>query len=281
MNITWMFSRQQNSPVNPAISDQLVSMDSRFLCLRNPWTPDSVFMGKMYTSTTVLTIILQAFLWADSHIWTRAHFNILDAALIIITPLFATPFLVYRIFLINRLSHLYFDRHTKTIIYKRNKTLLTFDWNKCVGGFLQKTEFAGSSFSINYALAIAERPEHGAINPNNALWFPSNHPSECNPLYAHEVWAYICQFMAHGPDKLPPPNEPDWWRIPLNTICLTPKQAWRHYAPWRTGEPGEMQGKKNWLLPLWLVLWPYNLLSALCWYVVCRLFKVQSPAAPI
>ncbi|RII77914.1 hypothetical protein D0894_10540, partial [Pseudomonas monteilii] len=49
---------------------------------------------------------------------------------------------------------------------------------------------------------------------------------------------------------------------------------------WRTGEPGEMQGKKNWQLPFWAVLFPYNLTVAICWYGICRLFNVRAAPPP-
>lgn len=39
-----------------------------------------------------------------------------------------------------------------------------------------------------------------------------------------------------------------------------------------------MQGKKNWQLPFWAVLFPYNLTVAIAWYFVCKLFNVR--AAP-
>lgn len=86
--------------------------------------------------------------------------------------------------------------------------------------------------------------------------------------------------MDEGPDRLPKPAGSNWWFSPYHRICLTPTEAWRHYVPWRTGESGEMQGKKYWLLPLWLVFFPYNMLSALCWYLVCRVFDVRSAPPP-
>ncbi|MFK0313617.1 hypothetical protein ACIQUF_20615 [Pseudomonas sp. NPDC090233] len=281
MNIDWIFPNKPNPSISPAINDQLVKLTDKFLCLRNPWIPDSVLMGKMYAASTFFLIILQIYLWHDSHIWQPETFHAPLAAGTIIAPFFATPFLWYRLFLIKRLSHFYFDRTTKTIIIMGSKKTTTWNWNKCIGGFLQKTEFSGSAFSISYALAIAQRPENGKIKPTDAIWFPTNEPTECDPVYAQELWEYIYQFMNKGPDKLPPPGEPNWWLIPLNTICLTPKQAWRHYAPWRTGEPGEMQGKKNWMLPLWLVLFPYNMFVALCWCATCWMFKVKSPPPPV
>ncbi|MFJ2984995.1 MULTISPECIES: hypothetical protein [unclassified Pseudomonas] len=281
MSITWLFQSHNRPSISPSIGDQLIEINCNYLCLRNPWTPDSILMGKMYAASTVFLVIFQACLWHDSDIWQPETFDLPFAAVLIAGAFFATPFLWYRIFLIKKLSHFYFDRHSKTIIYKRNKHTLIFDWKKCVGGFLQKTEFTGNSFIIEYGLAVAERPENGRIEPKNAIWIPTNEPAECNPIYAQEVWEYICQFMDHGPDKLPPPKEPNWWFIPLYTVCLTPKQAWNHYAPWRTGEPGEMQGKKNWMLPFWLVLFPYNLFLALSWWATCRLFNVKSPPPPI
>jgi hypothetical protein len=41
-----------------------------------------------------------------------------------------------------------------------------------------------------------------------------------------------------------------------------------------------MQGKKNWQLPFWAVLFPYNLCLAICWYGVCRLFNVRAAPPP-
>lgn len=48
----------------------------------------------------------------------------------------------------------------------------------------------------------------------------------------------------------------------------------------RTGEPGELQGKKKWLLPMWFVLFPYNMFAALCWCAVCRVFNVRGAPPP-
>lgn len=80
---------------------------------------------------------------------------------------------------------------------------------------------------------------------------------------------------------MPAPGESNWWNRPNVRICLTPAEALRHYVPWRTGEPNEMQGKSNWLLPLWLVFFPYNMFCALCWYAVCRILKVRGMPPPM
>ncbi len=41
-----------------------------------------------------------------------------------------------------------------------------------------------------------------------------------------------------------------------------------------------MQGKKNWQLPFWAVLFPYNFSLAVCWYVICRVFNVRAAPPP-
>ncbi|NBA98535.1 DUF6708 domain-containing protein [Pseudomonas sp. R5(2019)] len=275
MAITWMFSRQAKNEFGPAIRGQYVSMDREVLCLRNPWIADSVFMGKMYVASIALLITFLTIL-------EIIHFDG-DLSLFLFSmlgPLFVSIFAGYRIFLIKRLSHFYFNRKTRKVYYQRNKTLITFDWSQTAGGLFQRTEFGGSSFSISYALAFGPKPTDGNEKNRITLWVDSNEPTESDLRHVAEVWEYIRQFMAHGPDKLPPPGEPNWWHIPLHRICLSPAEAWRHYAPWRTGEPGELQGKNNWMLPFWLVLFPYNLFSALCWCVVCRLFNVRTAEPP-
>ncbi|NHB11381.1 hypothetical protein GWK53_33390 [Burkholderia cepacia] len=186
----------------------------------------------------------------------------------------------YRIFFIKRLSNFYFNRKTRKVYYQRNKTLIAFDWAQTEGAEFVRNEFGGRSFSTNFALAFGPRPAPGDEQDRTVLWVDSNAPNDPDPRYIAEVWEYIYQFMEKGPDHLPPPGEPNWWYVPLHRICLTPAEAWRHYAPWRSGEPGEWQGKKNWLLPMWLILFPYNLFSALCWYVVCRVFNVRSAPPP-
>lgn len=281
MAITWQFSRSTRTRVPPAIRDQLVDVDRDVLSLRNPWVGDSVFMGKMYTSSMTFLFLLNIFMWSDSDIWKLS--DSIDFSLCLAVALgsfFATPFLWYRVFIIKRLSNFYFNRKTKKVYYQRNKTLITFDWAQTEGGIFVRNEFGGSSFSTNFALAFGPRPDAGQEKDRIVLWVDSNHPNDPDPRYIAEVWEYIRQFMEEGPDKLPTPGEPNWWYVPLHRICLTPADAWRHYAPWRTGEPGELQGKKNWLLPMWLLLFPYNLFSALCWYAVCRLFNVRSAPPP-
>ena len=197
-----------------------------------------------------------------------------------ISPLIFLPFLLYRIYFIRNLSGFYFNRSTKKIYYQRGKKLITFNWKNLYGGVFERTEFGGSSFSTSYALAFAPPREDGSLHQKDCLWVDSNEPTESGIKHVAEVWEYLRHFMNHGPAKLPPPGEPNWWHRPLHAICLTPAEAWRHYAPWRTGEPGEMQGKKNWQLPFWAVLFPYNLGLAIGWYGVCRLFNVRAAPPP-
>ncbi|CAD5110605.1 hypothetical protein PSEWESI4_04928 [Pseudomonas carbonaria] len=198
-----------------------------------------------------------------------------------IFPAFIFLLLLYRIFFIKNLSNFYFNRHTNRIYYKRNKKLFVCEWPSAQGGFFSRLEFGGRSFSTSFALALKltsidkEDPESPIT-----LWVDSNEPSDPRVEYVAQAWEYIRQFMAHGPDNLPPPQAPDWWHVPHNNICLTPRQAFRHYAPWRTGEPGEEKAKQWWMLPFWAVLFPYNLFAALCWWATCRLFNVRPAEAP-
>ncbi|MCO7517982.1 hypothetical protein NJF44_24865 [Pseudomonas guariconensis] len=280
MAITWTFKTGSSTNYKPAIADQKTNLTENILCLRNPWVTDSVFMGKLYTAF-VFTVALAFY----PNLFTKDTWapHTLDLIFIAGQALMPMPFfipLLYRIYCIKRLSGFYFNRITKKIHYQRGKKLITFDWTKTEGGLFKRTEFGGASSTTSYALAFAPRRADGTLHQKDCLWVDSNEPTEPGIKHVAEVWEYLRHFMDHGPDKLPPPGEPNWWYKPLHQICLTPAEAWQHYAPWRTGEPGEMQGKKNWQLPFWAVLFPYNLSVALCWYVICRLFNVRAAPPP-
>jgi hypothetical protein len=235
-------------------------------------------MGKLYTAIILCTTIFVF----PRVLYPYASFQYdLDLMLKYLSvPLIFLPFLLYRIFFIKKLSDFYLSRATKKIYYFRVGKLFTFDWSNLGGGVFKRTEFGGSSFTISYALAFAPYREDGSLHLKDCLWIDSNEPTDPDIKHVAEVWEYLRHFMDHGPDKLPPPGEPNWWHKPLHAICLTPAEAWNHYAPWRTGEPGEMQGKKNWQLPFWAVLFPYNLSVAICWYVICRVFNVRAAPPP-
>ncbi|MBK5001309.1 hypothetical protein IAE37_003585 [Pseudomonas sp. S31] len=178
------------------------------------------------------------------------------------------------------LSSIYLNRSTQKLYFQRFSQLIVYDWRQTAGGIMKRTEFGGASFSTQYALALAPRRSDGTLHQKDCLWIDSNEPTAPDIKHVAEVWEYLRHFMDHGPDKLPSPSEPNWWHRPLHAICLPPSEAWRHYAPWRTGEPGEMQGKKNWQLPFWAVLFPYNFSLAVCWYLICRAFNVHAAPAP-
>ncbi|MCO7596367.1 MULTISPECIES: hypothetical protein [Pseudomonas] len=280
MSVVWLFTPNNKTGTKPKISSQISSINNEILILRNPWVTDSVFMGKLYTAlTAALTLLIYPDIFNEDYrnlVLTDGH----SIAIYIFTPLILTPFLAYRIYYIKNLSNFFLNRATKNIYYKRLGKLFVFDWRNMGGGLFKRTEFGGASFSTSYALAFAPRRADGTLHQKDCLWVDSNEPTEPDIKYVAEVWEYLRHFMDHGPDKLPPPGEPNWWYKPLHQICLTPAEAWQHYAPWRTGEPGEMQGKKNWQLPFWAVLFPYNLSVALCWYVICRLFNVRAAPPP-
>ncbi|RCL24802.1 hypothetical protein C6A77_15625 [Pseudomonas sp. AFG_SD02_1510_Pfu_092] len=279
MATIWLFNSTLDSGHKPAIGGQLVKVSKNTLCLRNPWVTDSVFMGKLYCAMTIILLIgFYPYLFPSiPDLYTEDTELLLS---FLIMPFIFTPFLMYRIFFIRGLSNFVLNRSTKKIYYQRLSKVLVFDWKNTGGGLFKRTEFGGSSFSTSYALAFAPRRADGSLHQKDCLWVDSNEPTEPGVKHVAEVWEYLRHFMDHGPDKLPPPGEPNWWHKPLHAICLTPAEAWRHYAPWRTGEPGEMQGKKNWQLPFWAVLFPYNLTVAICWYFVCKLFNVRAAPPP-
>ncbi|AYG44754.1 hypothetical protein DV532_10810 [Pseudomonas sp. Leaf58] len=280
MTTTWLFNPAHRSGIKPRICGQLVHATHSHLCLRNPWVSDSVFMGKTYTAMFLSTGLFSWYNLFDDTIDYSIDGGVAFIAILMLLPFIFSPFLAYRIFFIKNLSNIYLNKHTKKIYYQHFRKLIIFDWNHVGGGIFGRREFGGSSFTTSYALAFAPRRDDGSLHQKDCLWVDSNEPTDSDIQYVAEVWEYLRHFMDHGPDKLPPPGEPNWWHKPLHAICLTPAQAWRHYAPWRTGEPGEMQGKKNWQLPFWAVLFPYNLTVAICWYLVCKLFNVRAAPPP-
>ncbi|CAI8745893.1 PH domain-containing protein [Pseudomonas chlororaphis] len=288
MTISWTWTPADKAEAAPSIGDQYISMGKNVLCLRNPMPADSAFMAKMFSATIVVTLLLWLWMFCAAINDTPS-----DEAWVLFIPLLLplgiSPFLFYRIHLIRSQSNFYFNRHTQKIYYLKGKTLLVGDWAHVKAGVMGRTEFSGRSFSTTTSLVLnafgtqQDSPQAKQIAkswaPTYSICIDSNEPSDPRPIFVAQVWEYIRQFMAHGPDKLPVPQEPHWWYVPHNAICLTPRQAFRHYVPWRTGEPGEKQGKKWWLMPLWLVLFPYNFFVALCWWMTCRLLRVR-PAAP-
>jgi len=281
MTTHWLFTTTTCSGHSPAIKGQLSDLSEHTLRLYNPWIADSVFMAKLYTA---MTIGLMLYCYPDIF---KPDYRLLalkdthSLLKFLLTPFIFTPFLAYRIFHITKFSDIFLNRSTKKILYQCNRILICFNWTTTEGGLLKKREFNGHTFNTSYALAFSARRADGALHEGDCLWIDSNEPTEPDIQYVAEVWEYLRHFMDHGLDKLPPPSEPNWWHRPLHAICLTPAEAWRHYAPWRTGEPGEMQGKKNWQLPFWAVLFPYNLTVALCWYVICRVFNVKAAPPPL
>lgn len=275
----WIFNSLSDSGHNPAIRGQLANISDNTLCLRNPWVTDSVLMGKLYCAMTI-TLLMGTYPYLYPSFLDIYNEDIILLILFLITPFVFTPFLAYRIFFIKGLSTICLNRSTQKIYYQRLSKVFVFEWSNTGGGLFKRTENGGSSFSTSYALAFAPRRADGSLHQKDCLWVDSNEPTESDVRHVAEVWEYLRHFMAHGPDKLPPPGEPNWWHKPLHAICLTPAEAWRHYAPWRTGEPGEMQGKKNWQLPFWAVLFPYNLTVAICWYFICKLFNVRAAPPP-
>ncbi|MCO1619034.1 DUF6708 domain-containing protein, partial [Pseudomonas putida] len=211
MATIWIFNSMSDSGHKPSITGQLLSLSDTILCLRNPWVTDSVFMGKLYCAITVLSIAGFYPYLLSRDIWRMYETAPLLATGFLLMPFTFLPFLIYRIYFIKRLSSFCFNRATQKIYYQRLSKVLVFEWSNTGGGIFKRTEYGGSSFSTSYALAFAPRRENGSLHQKDCLWVDSNEPTEPGVKHVAEVWEYLRHFMDHGPDKLPPPGEPNWW----------------------------------------------------------------------
>nr|WP_103436703.1 DUF6708 domain-containing protein [Pseudomonas putida] len=280
MSIMWLFNAKTSTHTTPKISGQFLSISNYILVLRNPWITDSIFMGKLYAAAIITTML---FTYPYLH-EPDANYDLegayLFAGLLLFAPFIFVPFLAYRVFLIKNLSNVYFNRVTKKIYCRKLQTTHTLDWSNTEGGLFKRTEFSGSSFTTSYGLAFSRGSQDGTAHKKVCLWIDSNEPNDSSAKHVAEVWEYLRHFMEHGPYKLPLCTESNWWHRPIQEVALPPAKAWSHYVPWRTGEAGEMQGKRNWQLPFWAILLPYNMTVAICWYYLCKLFKIREAPAP-
>lgn len=286
MSIDWIWKSKDRAGVQPAIGDQLVDINGTFLQVRNPWIADSAFMGKLYASALIAGSLGAAwFFLADFYSGSRFDYALLVSVIVML--IFASLMLAVRVCLIKYRSDFVFDRSNRKVYYRERRRVISGDWNSVVGGLQSKLEFTGRAVITTHSLILrmqAESIERGIPVPNPVTLFvsiESNDPSDPNILYVGQVWEFIRLFMDNGPDKLPEPAGSNWWYVPHLRLCLTPAEALRHYVPWRTGEPNERQGKNNWLLPLWLIFFPYNMFCALCWYAVCRTLNVCGMPPPV
>ncbi|MEK0335774.1 hypothetical protein SE916_24910, partial [Pseudomonas sp. 5FOS] len=135
MATIWLFNTTSDSGHKPAIGGQILTLSKNTLCLRNPWITDSVFMGKLYCASIMITMIgIYPSSFFSSDAWNPYTF---DLALMIgfsLTPFIFLPFLAYRIYLIKSLSSLCLNRSTRKIYYQRLSKVLVFDWNNTGGG---------------------------------------------------------------------------------------------------------------------------------------------------
>ncbi|WP_313371408.1 DUF6708 domain-containing protein [Achromobacter animicus] len=282
----WNWSSKDSAGVLPAIRDQLVKIDGTCLQIRNPDVSDSAFMGRMHAFTLVGGAAAAAWFFL-AEICDGVEFDYALLISVVVMLIFVSMMLALRIWLIKSRSNYVFDRSTRKVYYEERGRVVFGDWDSAVGGHQSKLEFTGRAVVVTHSLVLkmaAETVKRGeTVSEPSRLIFSveSNEPTEPHALYVAQIWEFIRRFMDEGPDRLPEPAESNWWHTPHHRICLTPAEALRHYVPWRTGEPNEMQGKKNWLLPLWLVLFPFNMLSALSWCLVCGLLKVRSLPPPV
>lgn len=286
MATDWIWSSNDSAGVPPAIGDQLVSIDDACLRIRNPWTVESASSGKQYAAALVVTIsgFLGYFL---AVLLGSAILSYVLLFCLFLISLFFFLMLALSVSFIKTRSDIIFSRLDKRVSYRDRRRVISGAWNSAIGGMVSKSEFTGAGVIVTHSLIIkmpieSIKPEmKGKRLESLFVSTESNQPIDPRVLYVAQVWEFIRLFMDEGPKKLPKPAESNWWLAPDHRIYLTPAEAWRRYVPWRNGQPNEAQGKNNWLLPLWLLLFPYNMFCALCWYAACRVLKVQAAQPPI
>lgn len=286
MSINWIWSSNDTAGVTPMIGDQLVETDDTRLRIRNPWVASSAATGKVYASVLVGgTGAATCFFLAE--IYGKPKFDYAFLISMASLAVFVSFMLAISLRIIKNESDFIFDRSAKQVYYRERRRLVAGNWRSAVAGQQSKVEFTGRAVVVMHSLILrmqAESVSHCGTKSSPVSLFvsvESNAPTEASEMYVGQVWEFIRIFMDEGPGKLPEPGESNWWNRPNVRIFLTPAEALRHYVPWRTGEPNELQGKSNWLLPLWLVFFPYNMFCALCWYAVCRVMKVQGMPPPM
>ncbi len=190
-----------------------------------------------------------------------------------------------------KMTPFYFNRHTQHVYGKEGNYLFEGDWRSIQASPTSFIDASNVGAVVRYRLhmlvsSVRPMPPHRFWQKRMPpgifqVCIMSNQQADPRTDQVAQVWEYIRSFMAHGPDGLPIPAEPNWWMLPLHQVVLTPSQALRHYVPWRTGEPGERQGKKNWLLPFWALLFPLTISVSLCWWIVCCLLRVHPLVPPV
>ena len=276
----------------PCIGHQFVGMGRQVLGLRRPYLDVSVLMAQMYMVTIMgLVYLIFGQIW-NSHsllrefglqkIW-QAYFP--DICFIGFIGLLLTMHLRHL-----KRSHIFFNRHTQHVYNKEGNYLWEGDWQGAQASPVSFVDATNVGATVRHSLNMLV-PKIGPMPPHR-FWqkrlppgtfqvrIMSNEETDPRTDYVAQVWEYVRTFMAEGPDNLPIPTEPNWWLLPYHRVVLSPSEAWRHYVPWRTGELGERQGKKNWLLPLWAVLFPLTLSVSLCWWLLCTVLRIHAPVTP-
>ncbi|GAB2801919.1 hypothetical protein [Dyella kyungheensis] len=274
----------------PKIGDQYIGMGRNVLCLRRPFLEISVLLAQMYVLVLILTIPFGVWLLYILFSVISSNPDLLWVGLLI--PLSIGGFVLFAAMHLRRLkmSHIYFNRHTQHIYGKEGDQLYEGDWHgvqASPSSFVDATNVGAVRRFRLEMLVPSVRPL-----PPHRFWqkrmpegmflvrLMSNDDADPRTEFVAEVWEYVRTFMAHGPDTLPIPAEPNWWMLPLHRIVLTPREAFRHYVPWFTGEPGEHQGKRWLTLPFWAVLFPLTLSISLCWWALCCLVGIRPLLPP-
>lgn len=275
----------------PQIGDQFIAIGQQTLVLRRPHLEVSALMAQMYA--LVVIVFFPIVFRISLNVLIRPDIETSGVVLILVSFAFICGISLFLFINIRRLkmSHIYFNRRTQHIYGKEGHRLYEGDWHGVQASPRSFVDGSNVGAMTRFRLemlvpSVRPLPPHRfwqkRLPPETFLVrIMSNAQTDPRTDYVAQVWEYIRTFMEHGPDTLPIPTEPNWWMLPLHQVVLTPRQAFRHYVPWRTGEPGERQGKKNWLLPVWALLFPLTISVSLCWWVVCCLLGVHPLVSPV
>jgi hypothetical protein len=220
-------------------------------------------MGKLWA--TSLIVLVPSFVY---DFWTT--FGTINDAVFgffmsMLPCMFMALLLWGHIHTLKRRSYFYFNRHNQRVYYNDGKYLWIGNWSGAQGGLTSTTDVTNVGAVIRYYLEL-QLPNLGALlspdrydetrtprpaPPTMVLQIDSNQGTIGLQQYVAEVWEYIRIFMEEGPRELPIPSEENRWESSCYRTYLTPMEALLRYVPWRTGKPGEKQGKKWWLLPFW------------------------------
>lgn len=250
----------------PKIGTPLMAMGSAVLCVRGGLVGEClVATCKMFIALMLTSVLF--FAADDGGLFVAMYSAIFPALLL--------AGFAWRL---KRAPFLYFNRHTRRVYCMQGGRLRAGLW---------QAVRARSTVEADYknriaCLALRFPAIEGDKRPLELRIVSSGGYNAQAPYAARveEIWEYLRVFMERGPSGLPVPAEPNWWLGPELDIAMSPAEALRRYVPWRTGQPGEWQGKNGAVLPFWALMFPFNMTQALLWWAICKCFGIGPRVPP-